>query len=68
MKTKAFFIEFSVIFMITFITASVVSWCWNFFAEGTGTCSWDTAFLFAIMFAVICPMIDLMKSESNQKQ
>ena len=66
MKTKAFFIEFSVIFMITFVVASIVSWCWNFFTEGVGACSWSTAFQFAILFAIICPILDLMKSENNQ--
>ena len=66
MKTKSFFIEFTVIFMITFIAASVVSWCWNFFANGTGACSWETAFMFAVMFGVICPMLDLMKSGNDQ--
>jgi hypothetical protein len=66
MKTKTFFIEFSVIFLITFIVASIISWCWNFFIIGVGDCSWSTAFQFAIMFAIICPMLDLMKSENNQ--
>lgn len=68
MKTKAFFMEFMVIFMITFIGASVVSYCWNFFSDGVGACNWGTAFQFAIIFAFICPMLDLMKSENNQTQ
>jgi hypothetical protein len=68
MKTKAFFMEFSVIFLITFVVASIVSYCWNFFSEGVGACSWNIAFQFAILFAILCPMLDLMKSENNQPQ
>jgi hypothetical protein len=66
MKTKAFFIEFSVIFIITFVVASIVSYCWNLFTGGEAACNWGTAFQFAIMFAIICPMIDLMKYENNK--
>jgi len=68
MKTKEFFMEFSVIFLITFVVASIVSYCWNFFSEGVGACSWNIAFQFAILFAILCPMLDLMKSENNHSQ
>jgi hypothetical protein len=60
--------EFSVIFLITFIVASIISYCWNFVSEGIGACSWNIALQFAILFAILCPMLDLMKSENNQSQ
>jgi len=68
MKTKAFFLEFTVIFLITFVVASLVSYGWNFITKGQGVISWGTAFQFAIMLAIICPMLDLMKSEKNQQE
>ncbi len=65
MKKKAFFLEFSVVFTLTFVIAAIVSYCWNFIMAGQGACSWTTAFQFAIMFGIICPLIDLMKSEKG---
>ena len=62
MNTKAFIIEFSVVFMITFIVASVVSLGWNYFYEGIAECNWGTAFQFALIFGILCPVIDMMRS------
>ncbi len=65
MKTKAFFLEFTVIFMITFVVASLVSYGWNYVTKGQGIFNWGIAFQFAIMLAIICPMLDMMKSGKN---
>jgi len=65
MNTKAFFIEFVVIFMITFVIASLVSFGWNYFTEGVAECNWSTAFQFGLIFGILCPMIDMMKSNRS---
>ena len=63
MNTKAFILEFVVIFMITFVVAAIVSFGWNYFSAGNAECSWGTAALFALIFGSICPVIDMIKSE-----
>jgi len=65
MNTKAFILEFTVIFMITFAVASLVSFGWNFFMDGVTECDWGTAFQFGIIFGILCPMIDMMKSKDD---
>ena len=62
MNTKAFILEFSVVFMITFVIASIVSLGWNYVSEGVAVCNWGTAFQFALLFGILCPMIDMMRS------
>ena len=59
---KAFILEFGVIFMITFIIASLVSMGWNFVSTGVAECNWGTAFQFALVFGLICPLIDMMRN------
>ena len=65
MNTKAFILEFTVIFMITFVIASLVSFGWNFFMVGVVECDWGTAFQFGIIFGMLCPLIDMMKSKDD---
>ena len=62
MNTKAFILEFTVIFMITFVVASMVSFGWNYITEGSTNCNWGLAVQLALLFGVICPLIDIMKN------
>ena len=48
--------------MITFVIASLVSVGWNYVSEGVAECNWGTAFQFAMLFGIMCPMIDMMRS------
>lgn len=65
MNAKAFILEFTVIFMITFVAASIVSFGWNYISEGSTDCNWGLAIQLALLFAVICPLIDIMKNNKG---
>jgi len=67
MDTKTFILEFTVIFMITFVVASIVSFGWNYLSAGVAECSWGTAFQFALLFGILCPLIDMMKTNREVK-
>ena len=66
MKSKDLIIEFLVIFIITFTTASIVSIAWNYLTKGVYVCDWGLSFQFAILFGLICPMIDAIRSDKKE--
>lgn len=65
MKNRVFIVEFAVIFLVTFLVSAIVSYCWNFFINGLQTCNWTLTFRFAILFAIICPVLDVMKYQHS---
>jgi hypothetical protein len=65
MNTKAFILEFTVIFMITFVVASLVSFGWNYLSAGMAECNWSIAAQFALIFGILCPVIDMMRTNRS---
>jgi hypothetical protein len=63
---KALVLEFLVIFVITFTVASIVSTIWNYLSEGVFSCNWEIAAQFAILFGILCPLIDAIRSDNKE--
>ncbi len=58
MKNSGWFIEFLVTFIITLITAVVVTLVWNLLAHGAANVDWATSFRLAVILGVVMPVVN----------
>ena len=62
MKTQNLLIQMLITFVITLVTAIVVTLLWNLLIEKTGAIvDWKTSFLFAIIFGITIPLVKAKK-------
>ncbi|MFO7980327.1 MAG: hypothetical protein R6V00_05780 [Candidatus Aminicenantes bacterium] len=61
LKKRSWFVNFIIIFLITFVVAAVVSLLYGWIAHGEPQIDWESSFRFAIIFAVIIPLLERWK-------
>jgi len=67
-KVKDFFIRFVIIFILTLVTGSVVSYLYSLIAHGAGVADWPSAFRLAITFAFILSVIPAVEEARKKKE
>jgi len=67
MKIKEFLINFIIMFTITLIVATIVTYLWNFIAHGVGAFDWETSFRFALIFGILFPSMRLLEYKKKRK-
>jgi len=61
MKTKGLFLSVLLTFVLTFISASIVTLLWNLLIDKAGAIvDWKTSFLFAIIIGLVIPIVRRM--------
>lgn len=68
MNPKKFLVDGLSVFVVTMIVSVIVTLLWNYFAHGTTTVDWATSVRFAIMLAVILPVIECRRSGAADKK
>lgn len=53
MTIKYLAIEFGTVFVITLISAAIVTFLWNFIGHRESTVDWETSFRIAIIFGIV---------------
>jgi hypothetical protein len=53
MNGKTLVVEFGTVFVVTLVTAALVTFLWNIIGHGTSAIDWETSFRFAIIFGII---------------
>ncbi len=53
MKIKNLAVEFGTVFAVSFVSAIVVTFLWNFIGHGESVVDWEISFRFAVIFGII---------------
>ncbi|HHJ52551.1 MAG TPA: hypothetical protein ENJ89_05110 [Caldithrix abyssi] len=56
MNFKQFLGSAALTFLVTLVTALVVTFLWNFFVHNAGRVDWETSFILAIIYGVVFPL------------
>lgn len=65
MSVKNFIINFALVFCITFIVSIVVSYLYSLIAHGAGSIDWPLSFRNSIIFGIIIPLSNILKSNKK---
>jgi len=65
MNIRQLLTDVALTFVVTLVTAVVVTFLWNYFRHGVSMVDWETAFLFAIIFAIALPLTRALEKKSN---
>ncbi len=57
MKKRSWFTPFLMIFAITLMVTVGVTLLWNLIVHGEAQIDWETSFRFAIIFAIVIPLL-----------
>ncbi len=49
-------IGFAITFVVTLVTAAIVTWLYSFIVHGEGVANWDTAVLLAVILGIVLPI------------
>lgn len=68
MNFKKVLISFVIVFAITFIVSSLVTYLYSLSFYETAKIDWETSFRFAIILGIVIPVIEARKGKSEEKQ
>ncbi|NOY05550.1 MAG: hypothetical protein GXO82_02780 [Chlorobi bacterium] len=58
MNVKQFLQEAILVFVLTLVVSAGASYLYSLLVHGAGAFDWDSAFLFAIIFAIVLPTVN----------
>ncbi len=65
MNIRKLAIEFALVFVVTLVIVTVVTFLWNLIGHGTKIIDWETSFRFAIIFGILLTWANNRKSRGN---
>lgn len=63
MRIRTLLLNMVVIFLVTFVVATLVTYIWNILRHDLNAVDWDTAFVLAITFGIALTLVDKLNKE-----
>ena len=65
MTIKKLAFEFALVFVVTLVIVTIVTFLWNLIGHGTKIIDWETSFRFAIIFGILLTWANNRKPAGN---
>lgn len=65
MYIRKLVVEFALVFVVTLVIVTVVTFFWNLFGHGIKIIDWETSFRFAIIFGILLTWANHRKPREN---